>query len=252
VNKDAYTLFMSLSPEQQRFLVSKIQILDNSPNIIDIQKEITNVVRISIRPKFLQIVCQHIEGMWFDTVINHLLEKTDNNIPSIPYQKIQTAIHDIQDQYRGDNLPDYNLMSLEVDDKQAQNDERVFVQQLHLIKAKIKLVQKAISDYHRSSMLRSQWIRDGLMLLRELEKYDGNLYDEWERYQARIEDEHSDNPSEDEMCELGKRLFYKIEDLDLRIRPSCDLRYMMRGSYHILSDQLKVGWHKDFKKRISQ
>lgn len=43
-----------------------------------------------------------------------------------------------------------------------------------------------------------------------------------------------------------------IEKRDIRIRPKCQEAFVMRGSYHILANQLRVGWHKDFYERLRQ
>ena len=48
----------------------------------------------------------------------------------------------------------------------------------------------------------------------------------------------------------GNDLFKFVQGKDLRIRDKCSEPFVMRGSYHILSNQLKVGWHTDFFERL--
>ena len=43
-----------------------------------------------------------------------------------------------------------------------------------------------------------------------------------------------------------------MESKDIRIRPKCQEAFIMRGSYHILANQLKIGWHVDFFERLKQ
>lgn len=50
----------------------------------------------------------------------------------------------------------------------------------------------------------------------------------------------------------GKQLLTKMEEKDIRIREKCQAPFVMRGSYHILADQRKVGWHIDFEERLKQ
>ena len=57
---------------------------------------------------------------------------------------------------------------------------------------------------------------------------------------------------EEEKIKEGRTLFSKIEELDIRIRPKCQEAFVMRGSYHILANQLKVGWHVDFFERLTK
>lgn len=58
--------------------------------------------------------------------------------------------------------------------------------------------------------------------------------------------------TEDEKIKEGRRLFSDIEKSDIRIRPKCQEAFVMRGSYHILANQLKVGWHIDFYERLKE
>ena len=49
---------------------------------------------------------------------------------------------------------------------------------------------------------------------------------------------------------LGRQLLNQIESKDIRVRERCSEPFIMRGSYHMLADQFKIGWHADFKNRL--
>ena len=86
------------------------------------------------------------------------------------------------------------------------------------------------------------------------EKYEERLIDEWEHAFAAMEDnlaEYSGVTEEEKITE-GRRLFSEIEKKDIRIRPKCQEAFVMRGSYHMLANQLKVGWHIDFYDRLKK
>ena len=53
-----------------------------------------------------------------------------------------------------------------------------------------------------------------------------------------------------EKSRAGRKLLTEIEGKDIRIRPKCQDAFIMRGSYHMLADELKVGWHIDFLERL--
>ena len=57
--------------------------------------------------------------------------------------------------------------------------------------------------------------------------------------------------SEDKLLEAVVK-FSEIEKKDIRIRPKCQEAFVMRGSYHMLANQLKVGWHIDFYDRLKR
>ena len=91
-------------------------------------------------------------------------------------------------------------------------------------------------------------------LVNELEKYEQRLIDEWEHAFAAMEDDLAEysGVTEEEKIKEGRRLFSEIEKKDIRIRPKCQEAFVMRGSYHMLANQLKVGWHIDFYDRLKR
>ena len=60
------------------------------------------------------------------------------------------------------------------------------------------------------------------------------------------------SPQQSMLQREGRQLFSNMEDKDIRIRPKCQEAFIMRGSYHILANQLKIGWHVDFFERLKQ
>ena len=94
-----------------------------------------------------------------------------------------------------------------------------------------------------------------MLYTNELDDYDYRLIDEWEHHFASMEDNLSIlaiPATEEDKIREGQALFKKIREGDIRIRPKVQDAFVMRGSYHILANQLKVGWHVDFQERITQ
>lgn len=58
--------------------------------------------------------------------------------------------------------------------------------------------------------------------------------------------------TEEEKISAGRILFSDIDDKDIRIRPKCQEAFIMRGSFHMLANELKVGWHVDFYDRLKK
>ncbi|MCR1840846.1 ABC-three component system protein [Murimonas intestini] len=133
-------------------------------------------------------------------------------------------------------------------------DEKIFYEQLKLISIGSRRMQMALRDYYRAFRQRANWIRNDLLYINELGKYEERLIDEWEHSFASMEDELMEyaGVTEDEKIREGRKLFTDIEKKDIRIRPKCQEAFVMRGSYHILANQLRVGWHKDFYDRLKE
>lgn len=253
-NRPAYEAFRNLSDRQQSELVMSIQLLDASPNILDTGGRILDQLRLSTRPQFLEAVYERIEGWWFNRLIQHL--SADSTAP-ILYRELLDQINDLQEQYHTDNLP-IEFLPIEFLDAIAPDEqklgakERLFIEQLRLVAVAAPRIRKAINDYYRAFQQRSKWVREDLLLVGELETYERRLVDEWERLFERMKENLGDHAEETTLQHEGRALFNAVEDLELNIRPRCNEPYIMRGSFHLLANQLRVGWHADFVQRLNQ
>jgi len=246
-NRPAYEAFRRLSESQQRALVSSINVLDSSPNILDTRELILKQMRISTRPQFLEVVYERIEGWWFNRIIQHL--STDSSTP-ILYRELLDQINDIQEQYHADSLPIDFLDAIAPDENKLKQNERAFIEQLRLVLVGEPRVRKAINDYYRAFQQRSKWVREDLLLVGELDGYEKRLVDEWERLFEIMKEDLPQNNDEETRQREGRSLFNAIQRLNINIRPRCDEPYVMRGSFHMLANQLRVGWHADFLNRL--
>ena len=160
-------------------------------------------------------------------------------------------INDLQAQFEEDNLPIDFPEAILSDESNLAEEERVFIKQLKLIALLNDRIKKAISDYYCAVEQRSRWVREDLLIDNELELYEKHLVDEWERQYLKMKQDIGANPTESKKEDEGRKLYEWMDSLTtLPIRPKCSAPYVMRGSYHMLSNNLKVGWHLDFQKRL--
>lgn len=248
-NKNAYEAFLNLSLSQQRALVSSIHILDSSPNIIDVQNQILDKLRISTRPQFLELVYERVEGWWMNRVIKHL---SRNSSEPILYRELLSKINDVQEEYFEDTLPIEFLRAIAPGESELSEDQRIFIQQLRLITVGEPRIRRAINDYYRAFEQRSKWVREDLLGVGELEEYEERLVDEWERLHEIMKEDMPEGATDEQMEREGRALFNMFETkIEKPIRPRCTEPYVMRGSYHMLANRLQVGWHAQFINRLS-
>jgi len=128
------------------------------------------------------------------------------------------------------------------------------LEQLRLLRLKNNHLNIALQDYYRAYEQRSRWIRNDLLYVNELSIYERRLVDAWrDAYTWMVDDlEDSVLPiTEEDIIKAGKKLYKEVTGKDIRIRDKCQEPFVMKGSYHLLSNKLKVGWHKDFYDRLS-
>lgn len=159
-------------------------------------------------------------------------------------------INNLRESLREDNLPiDDDIEQMEVD--ATGYSHRVFVHQLRLIQISNARVVRAIRDYYRAFVQRSRWVREELVGVGDLDRYSARLKDAWQAHFLIMRDELGESAAEEEMRSAATNLYKWIETGELpRIRPQCQDGFVARGSFHILADDLKVGWHPEFEARL--
>ena len=246
-----YDAFREAGEDTVKQLIRQIYIIDCASNIIDVENDILKHIRYSCIPKHQKMIYERLEGWWFKKAINALCCDTP---VFVNQNQGRSFIVSVSQEYADDNLP---IDILDIDDLQEDNfsaNEKIFHEQLKLICLGNHRMQLALRDYYRAFRQRASWVRNDLLYVNELGQYEQRLIDEWEHAFAAMEETLSEtnNATEGEKAKEGRQLFSDIEKRDIRIRPKCQEAFIMRGSYHILANQLKIGWHVDFFDRLKQ
>ena len=246
-----YDAFREAGEDTVKQLIRQIYIIDCASNIIDVEKDILKHIRYSCIPKHQKMIYERLEGWWFKKAIVALCCDTP---VFVNQNQVRSFIVSVSQEYADDNLP---IDILDIDDLQESNfsaNEKIFHEQLKLICLGNHRMQLALRDYYRAFRQRASWVRNDLLYVNELGQYEQRLIDEWEHAFAAMEETLSEtnNATEEEKAKEGRQLFSDIEKRDIRIRPKCQEAFIMRGSYHILANQLKIGWHVDFFDRLKQ
>ena len=246
-----YDAFREAGEDTVKQLIRQIYIIDRASNIIDVEKDILKHIRYSCIPKHQKMIYERLEGWWFKKAIDALCCDTP---VFVNQNQVRSFIVSVSQEYADDNLP---IDILDIDDLQEDNfsaNEKIFHEQLKLICLGNHRMQLALRDYYRAFRQRASWVRNDLLYVNELGQYEQRLIDEWEHAFAAMEETLSEtnNATEGEKAKEVRQLFSDIEKRDIRIRPKCQEAFIMRGSYHILANQLKIGWHVDFFARLKQ
>lgn len=246
-NKPFYDKFNKLNEQKQKFLLERISIIDNSFSFDEINKELEEILYYADTKNIKNFVKRLKE--WYYNKISEYFSK--NEPAYICKNEIDCKIKDLIEQNRIDNLPIYDeIDSNEIDNQQFNN--RMFVKQIDILQFnKDNKKLRAIKDYYKSCEYRSRWVREGKLNPNLLEKYNNKLLEEWEiRFENEIENIHS-NTTEEEKRIIGRKVFKWMEESSYSINgKNFNEPFITRGSYHILADELKVGWHPKYKELL--
>lgn len=248
--KEAFNAFSRLSPDQQEKLVKAIYILDQSPIIDNTAHQILDIIKAAVSREHRLALFERLEGWWFAKAVTQLRE---GSIRPITGYEVYDKLRSIADQFSPDALP-IDFLDATPESIDAAGDDRLFVHQLRIVDVSNPRIEKAILDYYRAFHQRSRWAREELLDGGEVEQYEDRLVDEWERFSLALSDEQQGKDlAESELREIGRQIFKWMEQVaDFRIRPNVTEAYVMRGSYHMLSDKMppRVWWHPKFLEHL--
>ena len=243
-NAAAYAAYAALPEELRLSLLRAIDVLDGSPNIIDVRDEIARELYHAAARDQVDHLVERLEGWWFDIVIKALTGAGPNAIPVLA---IDQRVDELREEFKRIALP--------VDFKSkdpppaviAELDKRPFVRQLRKIQIGVTRIEWAIRDYYRASEQRSRWAREDLLVNGELETYEQELVEAWQPRHAAILDELTPSCPAEKKVQLGQSLFkWAEQDASFPLRSVRD-RFLTHGSYHILSNRYALGWHPEYK-----
>ncbi len=123
-----------------------------------------------------------------------------------------------------------------------------FVRQLQSVGIGTARLKFAKRDFYRAATQRSRWVRNSLLFDGEVGRFERQLIEEWQPRFAQICDSLLVDCDEALLRAAGDRLYSWVEtEARFPIRAQT-VRFLTVGSYHILAEGLRVGWHREFQK----
>lgn len=251
-NAAAYGAFLSLGTTDRRRMLDAIVVVDAEPAIEDLDQDLRAEVFWAVDRKHHDAFLERVEGWWLRRVLHQLTRISSGD--RILAEELEAQMSDLREQFKHDALPiDDDLLEFALDEAAfaAQSESR-FVRQLDLVKAGKRRVAAAVRDYYRAFEQRSRWLRDDLVLVGDLVAYERRLVEEWELIFEGMKDEVGADVAEDAKQASARRVLAWAERATIPIRPAVTEPFVTRGSLHMLADEVRVGWHPDFRERLAQ
>lgn len=247
-NKTSYSAYQALRADERLALLERVVVLPGQSDIFDVDADLRHELVHAVTRERVPAFVERLEGWWFQRVLGHLKRLPSEAIRS---EELDAKMEELRAQFRDDNLPiDPDLMSVDVD--AAHFIGHVFVRQLQLIDLKSRRLLSAMRQYYRASEQRSRWLREGFLLVGELNRYDQRLGEEWQLRFDQMGEELGGAATDVVMLEAARDLYrWAEQDAVFAIRRAVDEPFVTRGSLQILADQQRVGWHPHFLDRLN-
>jgi hypothetical protein len=234
--------FEALTPEMRSALVAAVEVFDEAPNVAGLEATIEERLKLLAPRGKVADAREQLEGWWWPRICRALQAGPD----TISILEIEAKLDDVRDMMRRNALPlDMEYLEPPANELDAFN-EMVFVRQLRAVGLTGRRVENAKRDYYRAFAQRSRWVRENLIFDGEVAHFEANLVEEWE-------------PRFDQMCDglgpsadfgvlrrAGQNLYAWVETEARYPFRTLIKRFLTVGSYHILAEGLRVGWHRDY------
>jgi hypothetical protein len=250
--KNAYAIYMGLSEPQRIRLFKAMYLLDTSLMAADLQNAIGIAVRHAVEPHHRLAFVERLQGWWYQRVVVHLSAAVNQPIPVLA---IQQQVHELRGQFQRDCLPD-DLFKEQLPPEATPNeDDRMFILQLLLIGLTQQRLRIAQEDHYRAFSQRSRWVKDNLIGMDDLSNFESRLVDSWKLKFLIMKDAVEVGCDDPRLARHGLNLYQWVEteapsQSALWVRPQFQSPYMTRGSFHILAELLRVGWHPEYESRF--
>lgn len=249
-NKPAYATYLSVSPAQRAALLVRVTVVDVAPTVDDLDGELRREVFWAVDKEHHAAFLDRLEGWWLRRVLDQLSSTNGDRIGSV---EVEAQMSDLREGFKQESLPiDDDLLEFSLDEAtRAAHENSKFVHQLDLIKAGKRRVAAAIRDYYRAFEQRSRWIREELVVGFDLRRYEKRLIEEWDLVFEGMRDDLGDTATDQAKEEAARSVLKWAERASILIRPSVTEPFVCRGSLHMLADELRVGWHPEFRERLA-
>jgi hypothetical protein len=244
----ARTQFLRLGDAGRQAFVERIRVLDSAPYLEDVDARVRRELTWLL-PKGHEDVFMELLWGWWDAQAVGMLRRTRTGV-GVP--EVNQKLNDLRDQFTLDRLPTLvDLRDVDVDNAFASSRDRPFVAQLDWINWPPVNLQKAVVDYFRAYTQTARWVTEDLIGLDELQRFEDELVDEWQREFEFMQIELGDTPTEEEKQRAGTALLRELLNAtEVRVRARYDDVFFARGKRHELADSGRVGWHVDFEERL--
>lgn len=242
--------YIQLSESQKKMLLDRVMIMPEEFHINETEAQVngSNLLQVC-PPDSRQFITKKLI-QWWDYQVLLQMRKERSEIKKIELQ--HTIIEIIQEVELEQISNSYGGREpLNWEDELTDN----IAKQLEIIN--IGNIQKkhAAINYWQARKQREEWLEDDFPLANEkVKKFDKNLFNEWE-FLFGDKAENREFSSEGEYIECGKEIFnwsfQRAHETIPKISKGWQDKYLVRGSYQILSDALIVGWHPLYKTKFA-
>lgn len=239
--------FLGLADAKQAEILSKVRLRPSQSDIRQIEDDLAKSLTSSLSKDRARIAQLLVE--WWNRQIIHA--HCGKRTKAIHRFELISRYTEIVADLEHDTLVDHFATELPPETYRAHP---MIGRQIKLIEATDSWHQRAVTNEWRARESRSRWTQENPTWREKIAQYDNRLIEEWGYRYADMLDDCS-GKSDDIKKEKGRELlswsFYDAPDSMEPLAASVTSPSYIRGSFHTLSIDGRVGWHPDYKVVLS-
>ena len=245
----AFSVLTGLAPALRRTLLESIEILDRAPLIRDLDALIEQRLRMIGPRGKAKDARERLEGWWWPRICTSLGGDEAGTISII---ELEQELDDIRDSLKRNALP-LDMENIDLPDNEVDSlKQMTFVRQLHAVGIGASRLQYAMRDYYRAFTQRSRWIRLSLLIDGEVNRFEQTLIEEWGPRFSRMCESFSPDSTDVALRRRGDELYFWVESEARFPFRTITSRFLNVGSYHMLANDLRIGWHRDYQALLTE
>jgi hypothetical protein len=236
--------FLNSDPGVRLALLRRVQIVAGTSDVSAIARDLESEIHFACEPSQRTDFRVDLEGWWVARILDNWKAAKGS---LVELEEVGARVSYLRERYEPSALP------LDVPDEECGElmEERTFIKQVRLVTDSDRRLRNAQKSFLRSVTQRSKWVREHRIDPSELDEFDAALCERWEAEHASAVDTVSEAFTDDDKKNVGRNVLRWAETLEVPIR-STKSTFMTSGSYHALADDLRVGWHPNFRDHLSQ
>ena len=217
-------------------------ITDNKAD--DVYDSIRNEIRKKIvQEPQIEYLLNFLTG-WLQTTINQRIASGKPAI--ISFSEFESHFLQLFTRIRSkQELIDYALSKIPARDELIRKASKrpVYVRQLEIIKSSQDEIIEAVSDYFRADTNRQEWIEKAIIDENSMQDFQDRLYSFYQNSKRQICLTGSRETPENQ----GQLLLLECKKRQERIANIDPPDKTVQGSYHVLADEPRLGWHPNWE-----
>ncbi len=239
--------FISLDSEKRRYLLKNTRINTSSFTLSEAKDEVIKRIKVFTLSKNYAVLSESIIAWWDREAVRSLTRERNE---CIFYSELQEFISRKNAELYNDGFTD------DIDDMElppVKICHPIHLKQLKIINATDTQEKRSLITEMKARIQREIWMRNNLPAASKLRKYDELIVEEWSFVFNEVKDVSSGMTEEQKKEEGRKILDWSHKEAHQQIK-NISQHYtnpnLIRGSYHILSKDMRVGWHCDYDSLI--